>query len=266
MNFTPGFITDANNNKLSSITSSRTVFMDNGQSVYNILDAIKAFTGVQNSIGEIFWWPLDTPPSDSLHCDGRAVNITEFADLYSVISTTFGAGNGSTTFNLPDLRGKIDNLLPCIKYKIKDMPWIYGYFQNRSVSANAWIPLSPQYNSGKGITISGDHWIAPVTGIYTFSCNTVLSSTSDHMSYFNLWKNSLSWISGGPNPNWITTFPYNSYSTDSGPSETIGGTYSFKLDANDKLYFTFLSSHSHTNLVHHGIQFIYFLYCNLIDQ
>jgi microcystin-dependent protein len=40
-------------------------------------------------------------------CDGRQVNRTTFAVLFSVISTTFGVGNGSTTFNLPDFRGKM---------------------------------------------------------------------------------------------------------------------------------------------------------------
>jgi microcystin-dependent protein len=41
-----------------------------------------------------------------LVCDGSAVDRTTYADLYSVIGTTYGAGNGSTTFNLPDMRGK----------------------------------------------------------------------------------------------------------------------------------------------------------------
>ena len=46
-------------------------------------------------------------PSGWLICDGSAVSRTTYADLFVVISTTYGVGNGTTTFNLPDLRGRI---------------------------------------------------------------------------------------------------------------------------------------------------------------
>jgi microcystin-dependent protein len=47
-----------------------------------------------------------TPPSGFLLCDGTAVSRTTYADLYSAIGVAFGYGNNSTTFNLPDLRGR----------------------------------------------------------------------------------------------------------------------------------------------------------------
>lgn len=47
-----------------------------------------------------------TAPNGYLICDGSAVSRTTYADLYTVIGTKFGSGDGSTTFNLPDLRGK----------------------------------------------------------------------------------------------------------------------------------------------------------------
>ncbi len=47
-----------------------------------------------------------TPPAGWLMCDGRAVSRTEYADLFSAIDITFGNGDGVTTFNLPDLRGR----------------------------------------------------------------------------------------------------------------------------------------------------------------
>lgn len=40
-------------------------------------------------------------------CNGAAVSRTTYASLFAVIGTTYGAGNGSTTFNLPDLRGRV---------------------------------------------------------------------------------------------------------------------------------------------------------------
>lgn len=41
-----------------------------------------------------------------LECDGTAVDRTEFADLFAAIGTTWGIGNGTTTFNIPDFRGR----------------------------------------------------------------------------------------------------------------------------------------------------------------
>jgi microcystin-dependent protein len=48
-----------------------------------------------------------TTPAGWLLCDGGAVSRTTYASLFSAISTTYGVGDGSTTFNLPDLRGRV---------------------------------------------------------------------------------------------------------------------------------------------------------------
>lgn len=48
-----------------------------------------------------------TVPTGWLECDGSAVSRTTFAALFTAISTTWGAGDGSTTFNLPDCRGRV---------------------------------------------------------------------------------------------------------------------------------------------------------------
>jgi microcystin-dependent protein len=45
-------------------------------------------------------------PSGWLLCYGQAVSRTTYADLWAALDTTYGAGDGSTTFNLPDLRGR----------------------------------------------------------------------------------------------------------------------------------------------------------------
>ncbi|MEG6507191.1 phage tail protein [Nitratidesulfovibrio sp. 1201_IL3209] len=45
-------------------------------------------------------------PDGSLVCDGSARSRTAYAALFAVVGTTYGAGDGSTTFNLPDLRGE----------------------------------------------------------------------------------------------------------------------------------------------------------------
>ena len=55
--------------------------------------------------GEIKMWSTNTPPTGYLECNGAAVSRTTYATLFAVIGTTYGAGDGSTTFNLPDTRG-----------------------------------------------------------------------------------------------------------------------------------------------------------------
>lgn len=51
-------------------------------------------------------WPTSTAPSGWLLCDGSGVNRVTYADLFAVTGTTYGSGNGSTTFNVPDFRGR----------------------------------------------------------------------------------------------------------------------------------------------------------------
>jgi len=48
-----------------------------------------------------------TAPSGWLLCFGQTVSRTTYADLFGVLGTTYGAGDGSTTFVLPDLRGRV---------------------------------------------------------------------------------------------------------------------------------------------------------------
>jgi microcystin-dependent protein len=57
-------------------------------------------------VGEMILWPTNVPPQDFLVCNGQAVLRGQYAELFNVIGVTFGSGDGSTTFNLPDLRGR----------------------------------------------------------------------------------------------------------------------------------------------------------------
>lgn len=59
-------------------------------------------------IGAIAAWPHSVTPTDPnwLILQGQAISRTTFADLFALIGTTYGVGDGSTTFNLPDARDK----------------------------------------------------------------------------------------------------------------------------------------------------------------
>ena len=58
-------------------------------------------------IGSIMSYTSDTAPNGWLNCDGSAVSRTEYSKLFSIIGVTYGAGNGTTTFNLPNIKGKV---------------------------------------------------------------------------------------------------------------------------------------------------------------
>lgn len=58
------------------------------------------------NIGDIHIVAYTALDSDWMRCDGSALSRITYADLFAVIGTTYGAGNGTTTFNIPDMRGR----------------------------------------------------------------------------------------------------------------------------------------------------------------
>jgi len=60
-----------------------------------------------NPVGSIILYPGASAPTGYLICDGAAISRTTYSDLYAVIGTVYGIGNGSTTFNLPNLKGRV---------------------------------------------------------------------------------------------------------------------------------------------------------------
>lgn len=57
--------------------------------------------------GSILDFAMETPPSGWLLCYGQAVSRATYAALYAAVGDVWGPGNGSTTFNLPDFRGRV---------------------------------------------------------------------------------------------------------------------------------------------------------------
>ena len=89
------FDTLKNNNQLVEGTVYN-IIDDNGE---NNMDAVP--------VGTILSYGSSSAPTGYLNCDGSAVSRTIYADLFTIIGTSYGAGDGSTTFNLPNLKGKV---------------------------------------------------------------------------------------------------------------------------------------------------------------
>lgn len=70
---------------------------------------IEAEIAAVNSVitGTIQMWPTASAPAGYLLCAGAAVSRTTYATLFAVIGTTFGSGDGSTTFNLPNYTNRM---------------------------------------------------------------------------------------------------------------------------------------------------------------
>lgn len=61
----------------------------------------------QVPVGAMLIWLTDTAPNGWHLCYGQAISRTTYARLFALLGTTFGIGDGTTTFNLPDLRGRL---------------------------------------------------------------------------------------------------------------------------------------------------------------
>ena len=101
-------------NKMAQITYDDKVALNENPSVAEInkvtddnMNEIKNTINTNTPVGSISLFAGSTAPTGWLICDGSAVSRTTYADLFSVIGTTYGAGDGSTTFNIPDIQGKV---------------------------------------------------------------------------------------------------------------------------------------------------------------
>lgn len=61
---------------------------------------------INAGVGFVLPFYGETAPPGTLACDGSEISRTVYDELFQVLGTKAGAGNGSTTFNLPDLRGQ----------------------------------------------------------------------------------------------------------------------------------------------------------------
>jgi microcystin-dependent protein len=103
-----GFIDSSyhDSSKQDALVSGTNIKTINGNSILGNGD-ISLAGGETLKVGTILPFSGSTLPTGYLFCDGSAISRTTYAGLFDVIGTTFGAGDGSTTFNLPNLKGKV---------------------------------------------------------------------------------------------------------------------------------------------------------------
>ena len=162
-------------------------------------------------IGTIFFVADDVAPEGSLICDGRLLSRTTYADLFAKLGTVYGAGDGSTTFQLPDYRGE----------------FLRGWDGGRGVDADR-VRGSFQTDQNKTHTHSGT--ISSDSHTHTWSGTT---SSNSHSHSYTLKNTSYTIQSSGLNPSgaWYGTATGTTSSNEH--THTVSGT-------------TSTNSHTHT--------------------
>ncbi len=111
--------------------------------------------------GVIMDYAGSSVPTGWLECDGSAVSRTTYAALFTAISTTWGAGDGSTTFNLPDFRGRA---------RIGR-----GTGTATAAGSNADVDTT---NDTLTVATNTDKWITGMAVLFTLSSGTITGLTS----------------------------------------------------------------------------------------
>ena len=102
--------------------------------------ATKSYVDQVTPAGSIMAFAASSAPTGWLICDGSAVSRTTYAALFAVVGTTWGVGDGSTTFNVPDLRGQ----------------FLRGFDSRATSTSNDTTQIS-------GITTSGSTTVSGIT-------------------------------------------------------------------------------------------------------
>lgn len=131
------------------------------------------FTGPPASLpaGMLTMTAASTAPSGWLLCNGSAISRTTYADLFTAIGTTYGVGDGSTTFNIPDLRSRVPVGADSSQTEFDALGETGGVKEVTLTSAQSGLPAHG--HSASSGTESADHSHSGSTG----------TVSSDHAHY-----------------------------------------------------------------------------------
>ena len=94
---------EANDTSIGDISQLETTATD----LVGAINEVNSKPSGTELTGVVKMFAGSTAPNGYLICDGSAVSRETYSDLFDVIGTTYGSGDESTTFNLPNLKGKI---------------------------------------------------------------------------------------------------------------------------------------------------------------
>ena len=146
-------ITNAVSGSFSSTVTVATPTASGHIATKSYVDTTLNSTGVPS--GTIVSFSASSPPTGYLKANGAAVSRTTYAALFAAIGTQYGAGNGSTTFNVPDLRGEF------IRYwddaRGVDTGRTFGSFQDQDYLSHNHGVTDPGHTHGGSTSSTGAH-------------------------------------------------------------------------------------------------------------
>lgn len=93
---------------ITTAVNDRARYIGDGTTVYCVsYQKADGAAVVGAATGTVTQYAGSSAPTGWLLCDGSAVSRTTYAALFTIVGTTYGTGDGSTTFNLPDIRGRV---------------------------------------------------------------------------------------------------------------------------------------------------------------
>jgi len=93
-------------NKVISGTENNFAALDSNGDIKDSGEDKTTIINISSPTGAVTAFAANAAPNGWLECDGSAVSRSTYSSLFSVIGTSFGLGDGTNTFNLPDLRGE----------------------------------------------------------------------------------------------------------------------------------------------------------------
>jgi len=163
----PNFGTDVNNSLSERLIKTNNLSdVDNIKTTRNNLEL--------DMVGAVLPFATLTPPNGWIHCNGAEISRNSYSDLFSVIGENFGNGDGSSSFNLPDLRGEfirgldsgrgIDNARSLGSNQGQDWKsfnmW-NNYGATHSYTHNPVYMQKHTSNPGNIFALFGGHWASP---------------------------------------------------------------------------------------------------------
>lgn len=147
---------------IQSLKDDKANINGNASQRFQVAPAVNSYDAVNLSqlkantpIGTIIMVSFDGVPDGYLKCNGATVSRSTYSDLFNVIGVTYGEGDGSNTFKLPDFQnrvpwGKADNTT--LGYIEAGLPNITGSFRT---ALAVYDGTGAMYGSGTGVNIGG---------------------------------------------------------------------------------------------------------------
>jgi microcystin-dependent protein len=195
--------------------------------------------------GAMMAWSGSVIPNNWLLCDGSAVSRETYASLFAAIGTTYGSGNGTTTFNLPNLKGKTIVGLDGAQTEF-DALGETGGTKTHTLTASEM----PSHTHAGTSDSAGSHTHTGTTS--TTGAHTHTGTTSTGGAHTHAPDTTLSWLmsnrSGGTNASGGGSAQLSAYSTSTNSAGSHNHT--FTSDSSGSHNHTFTTdgdgAHSHT--------------------